>query len=267
MNNIMNDNAKEFYFKGNGTGILLIHGFTGTPSEMRYLGEYLKGKGFTVRGVRLKGHGTSPEDMRKTNHRDWITSVVEGYKELKQECDEVFAVGLSMGGLLSLYLARNFDVKGVVSLSSPIKIRNRHAYYAFLVKYFKKYVRKYGKPRDPFIISYDRTPVRCIHSLFKLIRYIEANLDKIDKPVLIMQSYKDGTVNPVSADMIYRQIGSKDKSIIYLHESGHIITCDCEKDRVFEEVYNFIVNKSESEAEATNETDAGDENITADEQE
>ncbi len=245
--------TQPFYYKGSKTGILLVHGFTGTPAEMRYLGDYLRDKGFTVKAVLLKGHGTSPEDMRRTTQRDWIASAVEGYKELKRECDEVFSVGLSMGGLLSLYLARSYDVRGIVCLSTPIRILNKQAYYAFVLKFFKDYIEKNPrKHKDPFIIGYDRTPVRCIHCLFKLIRYVKYHLGKIEKPILIIQSYGDGTVNPVSGNIIYNRIGSKDKSIIHLHNSGHIITCDCEKEQVFEEIYGFIRSKSRFRNEGLN---------------
>lgn len=244
MNNIRSDLAKEFYYKGNNTGILLIHGFTGTPSEMRLLGEYLKERGYTVKGILLKGHGTTPEDMKKCSWRDWVDSAVEGYKVLKQECDEVFAVGLSMGGILSLYLARFYGIKGVVSLSSPMKIYGRSACIAFIQRYFRSYILHKPEKDDLNIISYDKSPVKSIYELFRLIRYVKGNLRRINKPILIMQSYKDKTVEPVSANIIYNRIGSLDKSIVYLHESGHIITCDCEKERVFEEVNNFIKSKS-----------------------
>lgn len=236
--------AKEFYYKGNNTGILLIHGFTGTPSEVRFLGEFLRNKGYTVKGILLKGHGTTPEDMKKCSYRDWIHGAVEGYKSLKQECDEVFVVGLSMGGLLSLYLARNYDIKGAATLSAPIRIRGGAATAAFVEKNFKTYVLRNLEKKNINIISYDKSPIISVHNLFKLIRYVKANLEFIEKPVLIMQSYRDRTVSPISANIIYNNIGSKDKSIIYLHKSGHIITCDNEKQQVFEEVYNFIKTKS-----------------------
>lgn len=244
MNDARRDFAREFYYKGNKTGILLIHGFTGTPSEMRLLGEYLKEKGYTVKGILLKGHGTTPEDMKKCSWRDWVDSAVKGYKMLKQECDEVFAVGLSMGGILSLYLARFYGIRGVVSLSSPIKIYGRSACMAFIKRRFRSYILRRRDKDDLNIISYYKVPVKSVYELFRLIRYVKANLRKIDKPILIMQSYKDKTVEPISANIIYKRIGSKDKSIVYLHESGHVITCDCEKERVFEEVNNFIKSKS-----------------------
>lgn len=253
MSNMNNEFAKEFYYKGNNTGVLLIHGFTGTPSEVRLLGEYLRDKGYTVKGILLKGHGTTIADMKKCSYRDWIKGAVEGYKALKQECDEVFAIGLSMGGLLSLYLARNYDVRGAVTLSAPIRIHGRMAALSFLERQFRAHILRNPGKKDINIISYERSPLICVHHLFKLIRYIKANLQYIEKPVLIMQSYGDKTVSPMSANIIYNSIGSRDKSIIYLHKSGHIITCDNEKEQVFEEVYSFIKAKSAFKREADNE--------------
>jgi carboxylesterase len=239
----LHENAKEFYFPGNKTGILLIHGFTGSPSEMRYMGDYLKDKGFSVKGVLLKGHGTCIEEMRKTNHRDWIKSAELGYGELAEQCDEVFVVGFSMGGAIALHLAQRYDISGIVSLSTPIKILSRQYYIAAIVKYLRLKISKQRRivtKKDPFIISYDKTPVKCIVSLLQLINLVKTDLHKIEKPILIMQSYGDGTVHPSSANFIYKRIGSTDKSIIFLHKSGHVITCDCEKEQVFEEVNSFI---------------------------
>lgn len=242
--------TKEFYYNGDRTGVLLIHGFTGTPSEMQLLGEFLREKGLTVKGILLKGHGTCPEDMKKCGFRDWMRGAAEGYKSLKQECDEVFAVGLSMGGLLSLYLARNYDIKGAAVLSAPIRIHGRTAALSYLDRNFKAYILRSPEKKNINTISYERSPLIGVHNLFKLIRYVKENLRYIEKPVLIMQSYKDRTVNPVSANIIYNNIASKDKSIIHLHKSGHIITCDKEKEQVFEEIYNFIKNRSVLDREA-----------------
>lgn len=244
MDNMNCEFAKEFYYKGSKTGVLLIHGFTGTPSEMRFLGEFLRDNGYTVKGILLKGHGTTPTDIKKCSHRDWIRGAVEGYKSLKRECDEVFAVGLSMGGLLALYLARNYDIRGVVALSTPIRIRGRATAFTYIEKNLKTYILNKPQKNGINTIGYGKSPIIGVSNLFKLIRYVKVNLRFIEKPILIMQSYKDRTVNPVSANIIYNNIGSKDKSIIYLRKSGHIITCDNEKEQVFQEVYNFIKMKS-----------------------
>lgn len=241
--NLLHENAREFYFPGNETGILLIHGFTGSPSEIRYLGEFLKEKGFSVKGVLLKGHGTTPQDMKSTNHIDWIKSAEEAYQELALQCEEVFIVGFSMGGAIGLHLSHKYDIKGIISLSTPIKILNRQYYIAMLVKYLKFIMRKEVKPmkqKDPFIISYDKTYIKSIINLLQLINIVKGNLHRMDKPILIMQSYGDGTVHPSSGNFIYKRVASVDKSIVFLHKSGHMITCDCEKDQVFQEVLGFI---------------------------
>lgn len=243
MINFLHENAKDFYFPGNKTGVLLIHGFTGSPSEMRYLGDYLKDKSFSVRGVLLKGHGISPKEMKKTNYKDWIKSAEQGYIELAESCDEVFVVGFSMGGAIALQLAKKYDIKGIVSLSTPIKILSRQYYIAAIVKYLSFGLGKHSKivkQKDPFIISYDKTSIKCIISFMKLISMVKLDLHKVEKPILIMQSYGDGTVHPSSANIIYKRVASTDKSIIFLHNSGHVITCDSEKEQVFDEVHNFI---------------------------
>ncbi|GEM_PF-110989 len=101
--------AEPFFFIGKGararTGCLVIHGFTGAPKEMRWLGEYLNQQGYTVCGIRLAGHATRPEDMIRSRHTDWLLSVEDGWNLLRSCTDQVFLLGLSMGGILSLVTA------------------------------------------------------------------------------------------------------------------------------------------------------------------
>lgn len=253
MTNLLHENAKEFYFPGNETGILLIHGFTGSPSEMRYLGDFLREKGYSVRGVLLKGHGTTPKDMKSTNHLDWIKSAEEAYQELAGNCQEVFVVGFSMGGAIGLHLAHKYDIKGIISLSTPIRINSRQYCIAFVMKHLKFLTGKDARvvlQKDPFVISYDKTYVKSMINLLQLINLVKGNLHRMDKPILIMQSYGDGTVHPSSANFIYKRVASVDKSIVFLHKSGHIITCDCEKEQVFEEVFNFISKRCKMNKES-----------------
>src|SRR5215467_15002695 len=95
----------RFYFRGGDNGCLLIHGLTGTPGEMRYLGERLHSAGFTVNGVCLAGHCTTVEDLKNKAWQDWYLSVKEGYNQLASSCKKVFLCGISAGALLALYLA------------------------------------------------------------------------------------------------------------------------------------------------------------------
>ena len=95
--------AEPFYFEGNEVGCLVSHGFTGTTQSMRFLGEFLAREGgLTVVGPRLKGHGTTPEDMAQATAEDWIRSVEGAMDTLRQRCSRIFVTGLSMGGTLAL---------------------------------------------------------------------------------------------------------------------------------------------------------------------
>ncbi|HEX9090939.1 MAG TPA: alpha/beta fold hydrolase, partial [Anaerolineales bacterium] len=116
--------AEPFIFPGNKIGCLLIHGFTGAPKEMRWMGEYLSGRGYSVLGVRLAGHATDPKDMQRMKWQDWLESVEDGYCLLKGMADKVFVMGLSMGGILSLLFAAHQPVAGVVVMSVPYDLPN-----------------------------------------------------------------------------------------------------------------------------------------------
>lgn len=230
LTNFLYENTGKLYFPGNNIGILLIHGFTGLPSDMEYLGAYLKGKGFYVSNVLLDGHGTSYKALKTTNHMDWIKSAEKAYQELSKYCEEIFIAGLSMGGAIGLHLAQKYDIKGIISLSTPMKILRRQYCAAFLVKCLRLIERK-------------NPPFKSLINLLQLINIVQGSLHNMDKPILIMQSYNDKTVHPSSANFIYKRVASTDKSIIFLHKSGHKITCDCEKEQVYEEIHNFITKR------------------------
>src|SRR5258708_801901 len=114
--------AEPFFFPGSRTGCLLVHGFTGSPKEMRPLGEYLNRKGYTVLGVRLAGHATRPQDMIGSNWSDWTASVEDGYRLLQGAVDRIYLIGLSMGGALSLLMSTRLNVEAVVAISTPYKL-------------------------------------------------------------------------------------------------------------------------------------------------
>src|SRR5512138_1859202 len=142
--------TEPFLFPGSRIGCLLIHGFTGTPKEMRWMGEYLAGQGFSVLGVRLAGHATRPEDMLRSHWTDWVASVEDGYHLLRGLSDHIYLIGLSMGGNLSLLLSTRLPVRGVVAISTPWYLPGEwRLKYAGLYSLFNRYEPKgKGAPGD-----------------------------------------------------------------------------------------------------------------------
>lgn len=240
--------AEEFYFQRGKIGCLLVHGFTGSPSEMLLMGEFLADMGYTVLGVRLEGHGTSPEDMACTDHQQWYQSVVVGFEKIRRDCEQVFVVGLSMGGILALYLASEYTVDGVVALSTPIFINNNKLSLLPLYRLFRSYEHRPRKrfPVDPkYNISYEKVPLRCLTSLLHLISMTKVRLCTIKNPVLIVQSKVEHTVKPESAEYVYKHLtGTEDKELLWLRGSGHVVTLDKERDMVFEVTAEFISRHS-----------------------
>ncbi|SEH68246.1 carboxylesterase [Halobacillus karajensis] len=115
--------AEEIRFEGNKVGILISHGFTGTTQSIKPLAEAYARGGYTVYCPRLKGHGTTPEDMETTSYQDWIASVESAYEWLLERCKKVFVVGLSMGGTLALYMASQYKrIAGVIPINAAIDI-------------------------------------------------------------------------------------------------------------------------------------------------
>ena len=119
--------GEPFFLQGGKHGVILTHGFTGTPAEMLLLGRYLHAQGYTVLGIRLAGHGTTPEALARTGREEWYDSVCDGYSLLAGCCDKISLVGQSMGGLLTLKLAANAVIYRAAVLAAPIFIHeDRH---------------------------------------------------------------------------------------------------------------------------------------------
>lgn len=235
--------AEPFLLPGGTKGVLLIHGFTGSPSEMRLLGDYLHQLGYTVLAVRLCGHGTSVKELRHTNWRHWLSTAENGYYILRGLCSKIAVVGLSMGGLLSLKLAAEYPVSKVVSLSTPIYIADKRLpllpFYRIVRSYVPKKKHKYNVG-DLTVVHYEATPLKSLSSLLELITQVKGLLPEVTAPALIVQSKVEHTVLPKSAQYIYDHLGSKDKQVVWLRRSGHIVTLDVEREKVFAEIGNFL---------------------------
>lgn len=238
--------AEPFFLPGGPTGCLLVHGFTGAPKEMRWMGEYLNQQGHTVLGVRLAGHATQIEDMVRTRWWDWLASVEDGYHLLKGSTEQIFIVGLSMGGALSLHFVSQFPVAGVVAMSTPYALPHdpRLRFVKFLSN-LKPYLLKDSsdaQDRESLKehISYHANPTRSIGELLDLLASMRALLPKISAPTLLMHSHNDTYVLPENMPKIYHDLGSADKTMLWLNKSGHVIPREPEREIAFRATADFI---------------------------
>lgn len=252
--------AEPFFYPGSRIGCLVVHGFTGTPNEVRWLGQHLNHHGYTVHGPRLAGHGTHPDDMLPIRWREWYLDVLAGYEMLCDRCDQVFAVGLSMGGALSLLLASREPVAGVVAMSTPHDVGDRRVRYLPVARYFVPRVGKSGPPLEehPFhqrVLAeqqrrgdeaighpaYPFYPTRSVIELDRLLAEMRASLPRVTAPTLFIHSKMDDVVGFAALENNLALLtASSDKEAVVLENSLHVITEDVERDRVFETVAHFV---------------------------
>ncbi|MBP3400411.1 MAG: alpha/beta fold hydrolase [Selenomonadales bacterium] len=246
---IVQEGAESFLLRGGRRGVLLIHGFTGSTSEVRELAEALHKQGYTVFAPRLGAHGTSPKELEATSWHEWYATVEDGYRILSQLCDEIMVAGHSMGGLFAILIALSFPVKRIAVLSAPIKVQDKRVEYLGLVSLVARFFTKKKRKKDVPYFNYSVMPLKSVQSLMALIDTVRRELPRLDKPILILQSRREHTVDPVSAQIIYDEVGSKDKKLRWLERSGHSIVTDQEREFVFREVIVFF-NQSETEKES-----------------
>jgi carboxylesterase len=246
--------TREFFLPGSGVSALLVHGLTGTPYEMRYLGERLSAAGVRVFAVRLAGHGGTPEELGATSHDHWYESVVDGCERLRAYGDPIVAVGLSAGGVLATRLAldQGEALSGVVMLAP-----------AFFLPLWQRAalagIKRLGTwPGSIYIRAEAGADIhdaaaRQIHpsarlmplsaplSLCEMSAMVRPRLGKLAQPAMMVHSRRDHTC-PFNKNVEYvmANLGSVRKRLVALEESYHVITVDTEKDRVSNEVLSFV---------------------------
>jgi carboxylesterase len=237
-------------------GVLLIHGFCGTPPEVRGLGEHLAANGFRVHGALLSGCGTTPEELAATSWTDWIASAQSQLDDLKRECRQVFLAGQSMGGTLSLLLAaRNPDVVAVATMAALVNLGRWTELQLFLGRYLIKWhypdrssVDLWDKEGAKLLRSYNRRAMKSHIDLVRLYREALREADQIRVPALILHGKRDGTVPHSNAELIAGAIGPN-ASVRYFDRSGHGMTVDVDRDEIFRLVTEFFVGAGEAAGE------------------
>jgi carboxylesterase len=230
---------------GRRIGVLLSHGFTGSPASMRPWGEYLGEQGYAVEVPRLPGHGTTWQEMNTTTWADWYGEVTRSFEKLAQENDAVVVGGLSMGAGLALWLAADHPdrVAGVILVNAAVAIGR------FDVKLLP--VLKHLVPSMPGIINdikkpgmdehgYTRTPLKALHSMIRAWPALVSDLPKITAPLLYFRSTVDKVVDGLSQPLIIDGISSTDVTEVSLENSYHVATIDNDAPKIFEESAAFI---------------------------
>jgi carboxylesterase len=238
-----------FELPGGPVGSLLIHGFTGSAVEMRPMGDYLAARGLTVSAPLLPGHGTTPEDLARTTWQDWYRHVEGTFVDLQVKCEKVFVVGFSLGALLALHLAAQQETAGAVALSPAILVRDWRIRLVPLLRHVIKAMPKDPDPQHSDMTdkeavkgfwSYDVYPVPAAYQVHLLQKVVRSELHRIRTPALIIYATGDMSIHPQSGPTLYNEIGSTDKEQLVLHNSGHGIVLDVERETVFQKVCDWV---------------------------
>lgn len=203
---------------------LLVHGFTGTPWEMRPLAEFLAEAGIASLAVCLPGHGTSPEDLSRRRWEEWRDSVEEGHRLLAGEYPAVYGMGMSTGCLLLLAIPHALSLKGLVLFSPYLRVLHRLAPWAGWLRWVLPYHHKaHGEEEQRRY--YSRRPVAGVHQINRLVRTVRSQLPRVTAPVLAFNGEGDLTVDIASSRELMSQLGSRVKiHEIYGPDVPHVLT-------------------------------------------
>jgi carboxylesterase len=237
--------AEPYRHEGGEVGVLLCHGFTGSPQSLRPWADYLAERGLTVSLPLLPGHGTRWEDMRLTGWQDWYAEVDRELRNLRDRCERVFVAGLSMGGALALRLAAKHgeDVAGVLVVNPANKVHGLAAYTLPVSRHFVRTTRGIASDiakEGSVELGYDRVPLHAAHSLRNFFRLLDGELPQVTQPLLLLRSAQDHIVPSADSARVLSRVSSTDVTEIVLEQSYHVATLDHEADRIFEESLGFI---------------------------
>ncbi|MCZ7413839.1 MULTISPECIES: alpha/beta hydrolase [unclassified Streptomyces] len=226
-------------------GVLISHGFTGTPQSVRPWGRYLAERGLTVSVPLLPGHGTRWEDMAVTGWQDWYAAVEHELLDLRKRCRQVFVAGLSMGGAMALRLAaRHGDaVSGVAVVNPAISFPRRQGYALPVMRYLVRSapgitsdIRKEGVTET----GYDRVSLHAAYALRNFLRLTHRELPQVTQPLLVMHSRVDHVVPPGDSATILGAVSSADVTETVLENSYHVATLDNDAEQIFADSHAFI---------------------------
>ncbi|MEM7412265.1 MAG: alpha/beta fold hydrolase [Myxococcota bacterium] len=245
--------ARAFDLGSGRDAALCLHGLTGTPYEVRRLGEALAEHGVRAVGPCLPGHGGEPEALAEIPYEAWLEAARARYRALRAEHERVFVLGLSLGGLLSLCLAAEEpDVDAVVAVGTPLQFHTRLVPLIPVVKRLLPYLRKRrgSDIRDPVARAVHPSmpvmPMAGVHELVKLQQRVRPLLAQIQAPILVAHGRLDYTAHPDDARTIARTVGSPERELCWLGNSGHVVPVDHDGPHLAARVAAFVTRSRRS---------------------
>ncbi|MFX0179260.1 MAG: alpha/beta hydrolase [Candidatus Hodarchaeota archaeon] len=238
--------AGPFYFEGSKTGIIMIHGFGGgTCADLKPIAQDLHQLcGYTINVPLLPGFGTSPFDLRKTSISEWKSALNEEIIALMDKCDKIIMGGHSMGGVLTLISASNYNLDGIFTISPPVGIKS---FLFHLVPFFKIFVKYHSVDSDRLKkdtnekwVGYNKIPINIATKVKKLMKEMKKSLPKVKCPTLLFQGRLDNEIKKKSMDYIFSHISSKNKRKIWLENNEHSILESPDHDVIVSELINFV---------------------------
>jgi carboxylesterase len=256
--------AEPFFYPGGRVGCLCLHGITASPAEVRWLGGDLATHGLTVYGPRLAGHGAEYRHLARLRWQDWYLSALDGYHMLRQQCDQIFVAGLSMGALLALTMASSQPVDGLVVMAAPLKLPSaRSLAMARWIKLWRRYMympdtsdfptrltAEQERRREPVLgrVRYDWWATQALEELHALMTVTDQRLHQVTAPTLLIYSESDETVPLINQQYIHERLGSDTVECVTYQRSGHILAQDYDYQDVIERAAAFINKHTTSTA-------------------
>lgn len=246
----------EMGHEASDVGCVLIHGFTGSPAEMRPFGEGLAQAGLRCYGPLLPGHGTNLEQMAACDHHDWLDGARHAVDYVKGRHRSTFVVGFSMGGLLALNLALEFDLDGLVIVSTPLRIHDRRGRFIKLLKHVRRYEPPVPPPPEKVAmrpgVAYSQKPVASVERLMDLMAQTRRILPEVNVPLIGIYGAQDRTATPDDdGQTLMKTVSSPDPRLVVLPQSTHLCMFGPDRDTLLRETESFITSRSSTRRKDT----------------
>jgi carboxylesterase len=236
--------ADPWFHEGGPVGVLVLHGFTGNPGSMRALAERIAAAGHTVDMPLLPGHGTVIEEMIPTGWSDWLAHAEAHYAALRDRCEQVVVVGLSMGGALTAWLGSEHpEIAGLVCINAVVSVPPgmREAVQEVMATGADRFDAIASDIADPDMVesAYEFTPLAPLLTLFDAADTLGDRISRITSPMLIVTSTQDHVVPPSNSDELAAETSGPVERLT-CERSYHVVTQDFDKELVFDATVDFI---------------------------